>query len=209
VKVSGPLPHENLLLRYTVEKLKKRDTYVTAIIVGTLINIYGQLLVPWLRGRGSPIDVFTRELSEAPILGSISIALGFIFPVFVGVYSSVATRWANRKYESRALFPDHKPDPVFRANFAGDIVEAGETTRELFKEHEVAKAPDVLGSGVWQALVDAARAGSSLATETRVYFPPADTWYLVGSSPAPGDNVNVYLTRVAGEGGQEASGGDG
>jgi hypothetical protein len=195
-----------LLSRYIREKLRRRDTYVTALVVGVVINAYGQLLVPWLRGRSDPWAVFMEKVESDPALTAVSVGLGFLFPLLVGVYSSVATRWSSRQLESRAQFPDAKPDPVFRASLDGEILDAGETTRALFDKYNVARAADVVGGAVWEQLAAAARAGKALTRQPRIYFEKADAWYLVATSPTPDNHVNVYLTHVVDED-QDHSGG--
>lgn len=195
----GPihLSRTALLMRYLREKLADRSTYVTALVVGTLINAYGHLLVPWMRGHDAIVAGFVEEFRADPGLVGFSVALGYIFPVLVGVYASVRTRWRHRHEESRALFPDQKPDPVFRAAADGTIVESGEATTALFDRHQVRQAQDILGPDVWRSILEAARAGASSEAAAQVYFPPEDGWYLVGHSPAPHGQLNVYLTRVS------------
>lgn len=83
-----------------------------AAIVGTFINLYGHVLVPVLRGEQHPVNRFVIELGISPGVVSLSILLAYIFPMFVGVYSSVATRFQTRGFERRSWFPDNKPDPV-------------------------------------------------------------------------------------------------
>ena len=53
--------------------------------------------------------------------------LAYAFPFCVGIYSAVAVRYANRRIESIADFPERKPDPVFRAARDGRLVEVGAT----------------------------------------------------------------------------------
>ncbi|MEE8368248.1 MAG: hypothetical protein V3S30_08010, partial [Thermoanaerobaculia bacterium] len=101
---------------YLGEKLRQRDTYYTALVVGLLINVYSQLLVPLLRGHEDPLAKFSEEFETHPILVSVSIGLGFCFPFLVGIYAAVTTRYARRKVDLRVWFPDYKPDPVFRVD---------------------------------------------------------------------------------------------
>jgi hypothetical protein len=187
-----------VILQLVRERLSTRETWLTALIVGSAINGYGQLLVPWLRGA-DPIPAFVNEFTANPGVSLLTIAAGYAFPVLVGVYASVSSRYAHRHEASRALFPDHKPDPVFRVDIGGEIVEAGDATHDLFRAHTIQRAPDILGADVWEAVVTATRAGGVLDDGTVVHFEPADQWYLVAHSPAPDGQINIYLTGVTRE----------
>jgi hypothetical protein len=48
----------SLIFSLILGKLRDRTTYLVALIVGTLINLYGQLFVPWIRNVGDPFTVF-------------------------------------------------------------------------------------------------------------------------------------------------------
>ena len=52
------------LKRYIAEKLSSCNIYVVAGVVGTFINLYGHLLVPFFRGEANPIDLQCRILSS-------------------------------------------------------------------------------------------------------------------------------------------------
>lgn len=75
-------------------------------MVGTLINIYGQLLVPWFRGSFDPITDFMIEYEIRPELTLVSVFLGYAFPVFVGIYSAVTIRYKDRSADAVATLPD-------------------------------------------------------------------------------------------------------
>lgn len=182
-------------LQYLREKLLQRNTYIVAFIVGTFINLYGQFLVPWLRGYSRPWQRFNTELIELPELTMLSVVLGYVFPFMVGIYSSVATRASLQHLEMKALFPDQKPDPVFRAAQDGSIVESGLGTQRLFEEREVSSAQAVLGADLWQQLVESAREGAT-ARGTKIYSDALGSWYFVSHSRGPAGTVNVYLTEV-------------
>ena len=134
-----------LLYRIIRDKLRDAETYWIAAIVGTLINGYGHLLVPWFRGANDPFAAFGEEFSARPALMIFSIVLAYAFPMFVGVTSSVSTRYKNRRTESIADFPERKPDPVFRAARDGSLVEVGATTRALFEKHNIRTVQMILG----------------------------------------------------------------
>ena len=77
------------------DKMRDRTTYVLAAIVGTLINLYGQLLVPWFRSSANPFETFADQLRDSPGLTIFSIFLGYAFPFCVGLYSGVAARYSR------------------------------------------------------------------------------------------------------------------
>ena len=103
VKVSACLDGDTMEFRLTGrligDKLRDRTTYVLAAIVGTLINLYGQLLVPWFRGGANPFETFANHLQDSPGLTYFSIFLGYAFPFCVGIYSGV---WAGDRAALRA-----------------------------------------------------------------------------------------------------------
>ena len=89
-----------VILRLIGERLVDRTTWVLALVVGTLINLYGQLLVPWFRGSFDPVTDFIIEFENRPELTLVSVFLAYAFPVFVGIYSAVTERYKNRRMES-------------------------------------------------------------------------------------------------------------
>ena len=181
-----------LIRRLVGEKLRDRSTYVVALVVGTLINLYGQLLVPWLRGLGNPFDLLAVEFSDRLGLAILSIFLAYAFPVCVGIYSSVATRYKTRRFESVADFPDRKPDPVFRVARDGTIVELGAATRELFEIYDVVMAQQILGEKIWSEIIVMDGPGNS----GMVFFAAEGASYIVSHAPTNDDQINVYLTRL-------------
>lgn len=181
-----------LLRRLLGEKLRDRTTYGLAAVVGTLINAYGQLLVPWFRGSDDPVAAFMVEFEVRPGLTIFSVFLAYAFPFSVGIYSAVWARYRNRRVESVADFPDRKPDPVFRATESGRLVEVGATTRELFAKYQVDRAQKILGDEVWNRIV---RSGD-LEPGTRVYFAAERAEYIVAHARTTNDEFNVYLTRL-------------
>lgn len=181
-----------LLWRLVKGKVRDRGTYVVAAVVGTLINLYGQLMVPWFRGASDPFLAFVYEFQARPGLTTFSIFIAYAFPFCVGIYSAVAARYRLRRIESVADFPDRKPDPVFRASRSGRLVEVGAKTRELFELHQVDRAQKILGDEVWQKVIGP----GGLEPGTRVHFAPEDADYIVAHAPTPDGEFNVYLTRL-------------
>ncbi|MCH7651366.1 MAG: hypothetical protein IIA63_09450, partial [Nitrospinae bacterium] len=153
---------------------------------------YGQILVPWLRGLGNPFDLLAVEFGERPALAILSILLAYAFPLCVGVYSSVATRYKTRRFESVADFPDRKPDPVFRVARDGKIVELGAATRELFDQYQVDTAQKILGEKLWAEIVVKEGPGNS----GTIFFEAEGASYIVSHAPTSDDQINVYLTRL-------------
>lgn len=183
-----------LLGRFLIEKLHDRSTYVLAVIVGLLIVGYGQLLVPWFRSGANPFGSFMTELDARPGLMAFSVFLAFAFPFCVGLYSAVATRYKNRRIESIADFPERKPDPVFRANKNGQLVEVGASTQELFARFQIDCAQRILGEDVWAKITSNEQSDEKIA----VYFEAEGEKYLVAHTPTRDDEINIYMTRLSG-----------
>lgn len=184
------------LSSYLRQKLSDSNTYVVAFVVGTLINVYGHILVPLLRGRENPVDLFVSEFRQYPRLVMFSIFLAYCFPFCVTIYSAIRTRYVHRRFEMRAQFPDRKPDPVFRAAPEGDIVDGGDRTLELFERHNISTAQQLLGDGVWQQLVESTSSGQQLERNPRVHVDICEKWYVVSHSPAEGGGLNIYMAQT-------------
>ena len=181
-----------LLFRLIGEKLKDRTTYILALVVGTLINAYGQLLVPWFRGGDDPVVAFLTEFDFRPGLTVLSVFLAYAFPFCVGIYSAVAARYKNRRIESIADFPERKPDPVFRADFQGQLVEVGANTQALFARYHVDCTQKILGDELWSRIAGL----TDLEDRPTIYFEPEDAEYLVAYAPTRNGEFNIYLTRL-------------
>lgn len=181
-----------LIGRLIVDKLHDRTTYILAAIVGTLINLYGQLLVPWFRIDTNPFTTFAGEFEVRPGLTLFSVFLAYAFPLCVGIYSAVAARYKNRRMESIADFPERKPDPVFRATLSGELVELGATTRQMFERYGVDRAQRILGEEVWGRII----ANGPIEGTAKIYFEAENAEYLVAHAPTRDEQINVYLTRL-------------
>jgi len=181
-----------LINRLIFSKLCEKNTYILALIVGSLINAYGQLLVPWLRGADNPVIVLKTQFLSNPVLTIFSVSLAFAFPLCVGVYSSVTTRYRNRRIESIADFPDTKPDPVFRVDKRGKFVEAGEVTKEFFRKYGVFNAQNLLGEDIWGSIIS----GKASDNIGQFYFEPEGTNYIVKYTQTKDEKLNIYLTRL-------------
>jgi hypothetical protein len=182
----------NYVKRLIFDKLRDAETYWIAGLVGTLINAFGHLLVPWIRGSEDPWAILVEEFQAHPALTIFSILLAYAFPLLVGVTSSVLTRYRNRRIESVADFPERKPDPVFRANRTGDFVEVGASTREFFREFNVDSAKKILGTEIWSEIAVAKEPGGGKI----ISFEPEGADYVVSYTPTANDKVNVYMTRL-------------
>lgn len=66
----------------------RRANYVLALVVGTLINLYGQLLVPWLSNGAHPVDAWLGRARAAPGVIVLTTVLGYLFPLLVSVISA-------------------------------------------------------------------------------------------------------------------------
>lgn len=183
-----------LIGRLVFEKLHDRTTYILALVVGTLINGYGQLLVPWFRSGQDPFALFWEELTVRPALGLFSVFLAYAFPFCVGIYSAVAARYKNRRVESIADFPERKPDPVFRVSQSGRLVEVGANTQQMFDKFEIDSAQKILGEEVWRQII-ADRHGE---VRCKIFFAAEGAEYLVAHAPTGDSEINIYLTRISG-----------
>ena len=182
------------LARLLNEKLHDRTTYILAAVVGSLINGYGQLLVPWLRSNLNPFEVFLTEINTRPTWTILSVFLAFAFPFCVGIYSAVASRYKNRRIESLASFPEQKPDPVFRAKKDGQFVEVGANTQKFFSRFNIANAPGILGDDIWSKIISGEQPGSNFVTN----FDAEGIKYVVVYALTRDEEINVYMTRVSG-----------
>lgn len=181
-----------LVFRLFQEKCCDRSTYVLALIVGTLVNGYGQLLLPWIRSDINPFDVFTAEFDARPGLAIFSVFLGYAFPFCVSTYSAVVTRYNTRRLESIADFPDKKPDPVFRAATDGQLVEVGATTQSLFEKHHIDSAQKIFGDALWQQIVE----DHDGRLKIRFFFEAENMEYVVTNARTANNNINVYLSPI-------------
>lgn len=123
---------------------------------------------------------------------ALSVFLGYAFPFCVGIYSSVTTRYKNRRIESIADFPERKPDPVFRVARNGDLVEAGRLTQEMFEKHQITNAKQILGNEVWECIQNERR----LDPDTTIYFGAEATRYSASYAITSDRQINIYLTRL-------------
>ena len=195
----------SLIFDYVTEKAADPSLFLLALVVGTVINLYGQILVPWLRGV-SPVEALRLERRERPLLLGLSVFIAFFFPFTVGLVSGVGTRYVQRHVEARATFPDAKPDPVFRVDLDGNVRRMGARTRLLFGNRTVT-APQILGDQVWQEVLRAHEAGTSIELDRVIYCGLIDSWFLVAHSPSEDrQSVNLYLTHISAELGKKASG---
>lgn len=195
MKRRADIDERAMLMRYVREKLKDSSTYVVALVVGTFINLYGHILVPWLRGSTDPLGAFIVELRAHPLVILLSMVLAYCFPFAVGTFSAVATRFKNRGFELKAIFPDSKPDPVFRADREGRFLDMGATTEAFFRERRLANAVAVLGEEAWRACVNASR-DAERSTGTVLHSRSLDRWFAVSQSCGPNDSINIYMTEV-------------
>jgi len=182
------------LARLINEKLHDRTTYILAAVVGSLINGYGQLLVPWFRSNLNPFEVFLTELSTRPGWTILSVFLAFAFPFCVGIYSAVASRYKNRRMESLARFPEQKPDPVFRAKKDGRFVEVGANTQKFFSRFKVDSAQGILGEDIWARIIS----GEELGNNFVIDFYAEGNKYVVVHALTRDEEINVYMTRISG-----------
>lgn len=163
-----------------------------AFVVGSLINVYSQLLVPWFRDRSDPFGAFVSEFDARPRLATFSVFLGYAFSFCVGTYSAVRAQYKLRRIVSIADFPDRKPDPVFRALASGEIVEVRVKAKEMFNRHNIDHAENILGEKVWTQILSNQLEESG----TKVFFEAEAAEYLVTDASTDEGQINIYLARV-------------
>jgi hypothetical protein len=78
------------------ESIRRPGTFYLVCVVGTLINGYGQVLVPWLRDE-DPWRELANHWSHEPWLFGTSLLLGYMFPLFVSTFSAVAAERRSGK----------------------------------------------------------------------------------------------------------------
>jgi len=178
-----------LQTKYLAEKLKQLDTYITTLIVGSFVNLYGQLLVPILRGETEPLQSFLYQFKNFPISVLLSVFLGYAFPFLVNIFTGVYTRYQHRIYESQALFPALKPDPVFRSNPDGKIILAGENTQKILDQYSIKYAQDILGKETWEKIL------LGHEEEIDVYVPSIKARFIVVYARTKDGLINIYMTE--------------
>lgn len=183
-----------LIAQFVADRLRRRSAYVVPLIVGTLINLYGHLLVPWFRGVAAPLDAVRIEAAERPGVLVLSVVIAYVFPFLVSLYAGVSERYRNRRSESIADFPECNPDPVFRVSGSGQIVEAGARTKLFLDEASVDTAAELIGEQAWQVVSSSPATSETLFVE----LPDDGQRYLVRWQATANDMINIYLTRLAG-----------
>lgn len=101
---------KGLAANYAKEKLSEGGTYTVAFVVGTFINLYGNFLVPSLRGDSHLWTSLISEFQQHPFLSVLSFLLAYLFPIFVQVYASVKSRIRNRSADMDAIFSSNRSD---------------------------------------------------------------------------------------------------
>ncbi|MAA78920.1 MAG: hypothetical protein CL916_06640 [Deltaproteobacteria bacterium] len=92
-----------LVLQFGVQKLQKKDTYIVALVVGSLITVYGQFIVPYLRNEVDVWGIFTSKMLAQPNLSLFSILLAYLFPIGVQLHATIVTRL--REIQTQAQIP--------------------------------------------------------------------------------------------------------
>ena len=175
-------------------RLRDRSTYTLALIVGLIINLYGQILLPWFRGSFDPPSDLLIEFEIRPAITILSIFLGFLFPFCVALYSAVTMRYNNRRTEAIARFPDYCPDPMFSASYDSLIVDANARTRDFIERYGIDNAKQILGDSLWNQIVS----GEPMENNPIVFFEPAQSNYATSYCPTEFDTINIYLVRLPG-----------
>jgi hypothetical protein len=181
-----------LLGKFIGDRMLDRSLYWLALIVGTVINCYGHLLVPWMRSGENPFILLQNELEIRPVLTVFTILITYTFPFGVALYSSVSSRYKNRRFESIAEFPDQRPDPVFRADRSGRLLEVGAETQKFFDLFGITSALDMIGEKTWSEIVSDETGNRRF----EIVFDPEGARYVSAHSHSANKNINIYLTRL-------------
>jgi hypothetical protein len=76
--------------------LRDGSAWRVAAVVGTLINLYGQLLVPWLNGEPNVFAALRERALRHPGTTALSVTVAYLFPLGVSIYSAAAARKSAR-----------------------------------------------------------------------------------------------------------------
>jgi hypothetical protein len=183
-----------LISNFVGAKLRDPSTYILAFIVGAIINLYGQILLPWFRGSFNPPSDLLIEFEIRPAITILSIFLGFLFPFCVGLYSAVTMRYNNRRTEAIARLPDYCPDPMFSASYDSLIVDANASTKDFMERYGIDNAKQILGESLWGQIVS----GEPMENNPIVFFEPAQSNYAISYCSTEFDTINIYLVRLPG-----------
>ena len=186
----------SVLAGYLKDKLLQKSTYILPAVVGTMINSYGQFLIPYLRGVERPFESFIVQLNNTPGLVILSIFVGYCFPFLVALYSAVMTRFGSRAIELKAQFPDNKPDPVFCAEEDGTIILFGNKTKEFIDKLGFQSAIELLGQDLWRNILSSVNGKTDIHFSPLFYSEESQKKYLVRYSKNPEKGINVYLTEI-------------
>jgi len=187
-----------IIIRLIINRLKSVDTYVVAFVIGAIINLYGQIIVPLLRGDPAPLTTVANEYHTTPLLFIASALIAFLFPFFVGIFSSVRAEYKLRHAVSKSTFPDDKPDPVFRAKADSDghITLAGRKTEVFLTENAFKTAPDVFGQDVWQSILSLSKETVSEFSTIQAPIDACNEDFLISYSRIKDGMINLYMTRI-------------
>ena len=79
------------------QALRQPRVYFVALFVGTVINLYGQIIVPYTRGTENVWARFFYELETYPLTAGASVAIAYLFPLLVGTFQTAATLHEQRR----------------------------------------------------------------------------------------------------------------
>ena len=95
------IPTWRLAFRFGLQKLQEQGTYLLALVVGSLITVYGQFIVPYLRNEAEVWNTFVHKMLERPKLTMFSILLAYLFPIGVQLQATIVTRLRDYREEER------------------------------------------------------------------------------------------------------------
>jgi len=172
--------------------LRRRSVQVVALVVGTTINFYGQILVPAMRGIDRPVTAFADEFGRHPGITLLTLGLAYLFPLAVGVYSSARALRLDEEVLARADLTDRKPDPVLRAGRDGRILVTGARTRRLLADQGIDRAWQLVGTSLWIRMID----GAEPAYGNHIFSPLDGRTYVVSHVAGPAGCVDIHFARL-------------
>jgi hypothetical protein len=181
-----------LISTFVGARFRDPSTYILALIVGSIINLYGQILLPWFRGSFNPPSDLLIEFEIRPAITILSVFLGFLFPFCVGLYSAVTMRYKNRRSEAIARLPNNCPDPMFSTDHDSLIVDAGASTRDFLERYGIDNAKQILGDSLWDQIAS----GEPMEDRPIVFFEPDQSNYAVSYHSTEFNTINIYLVRL-------------
>ncbi len=172
--------------------LGERSIYVVTVVAGTLIILYGQVLVPWVRGSNNALMDMMVEFEQQPLASILTFTVAFLFPFSVGVCSSTLAQYRMANAKVGASLSENKFGSAFRVARNGKIVGAGTLTGALLKSDRAQMVQEWLGDKLWRDIAS----GKSTEQGCVIYVKAWSGHYVVNFALTVDNHINLYLTRA-------------